>query len=74
MVIGHNVLLRHEAVLCETLALLADHTVLFKMPQRFGAAQSACDLAMAWPRQGSRVFAQQGESPAETSSTSGVDE
>ena len=74
MVIGHSVLLWHETVICETLALLADHTVLSKMPQRLGAAQSAGDLAMAWPPQGSRVFAQQGESPAETSWTSGADE
>ena len=74
MVIGHNALLWHEAVLCKTLALLADHTVLFKMPQLVGAAKSAGDLAMACPAQGSRVFAQQGESPAETSSMSGVDE
>ena len=74
MVIGHNALLWHEPFLCKTLALLADHTVLFKTPQLLGAVQSAGDLAMACPAQGSRVFAQQGESPAETSSTSGVDE
>ena len=45
MVIGHNALLWHEALLCETLARLADDTVPFNMPQFVGAAQSTGDLA-----------------------------
>ena len=73
MVIGHNALLWHETVLREPLALLADQTVFSTMPQLVGAAKSAGDLTMACPAQGPRVFAQE-ESPAETSSTSGVDE
>ena len=64
----------HEAVLCECLALLADQTVLSAMLQLVGAAQTASLLAMAWHRADLAALAHKGEYRAATSSTPITDE